>query len=141
MHPNETKIREVLTALGSGDASTLAKHLSPDIVFRLLGSEFVTKDVKSGAYRGLAELAAFSAKVSEHARDYEMTGTPRATANDDLGASITRASYVDTEGNPHDAEEVWVWHFEDGKVVEIWDYNRIAHLQMIELGERGETGY
>lgn len=60
MHPNEDVIREILAGLASGDSSALVKHCASDIVFRLLGTEFVTPGA-GGAYRGLAEIAAFSA--------------------------------------------------------------------------------
>lgn len=141
MNTNEKTISEILNGLKSGNAvAALQTHAVPDFVWRIVGEH--TRELGSfGAYFGIEGLATLQQKIAGYATDYAFNSIESIVADDKLGISVHRSSAV-SDGEPFDTEEVYVWHFqEDGRVTEIWDYNRIIHNQMVELGERGRTGY
>ena len=140
MHANETTIRNILNAMETGKtAEAIDKHFVPDFAWRIVGEH--TRELGSfGKYVGLEGIAGLQKKIGGYATDYRFNSVESVLADDHIGVSIHRSSAV-SNGEPFDCEEVYMWHFKDGKVREIWDYNRIIHNQMVELGERGVTGY
>lgn len=141
MNANETTINNILNGLKSGNAvEVLQAHTVPDFKWRIVGEH--TRELDSfGVYIGIEGLASLQRKIAGYATDYKLTSIESIVADEKLGMSVHRSSAV-SDGEPFDTEEVYVWHFQaDGRVTEIWDYNRIIHNQMVELGERGRTGY
>lgn len=140
MHPNEDVVIHLLEALKSGSVmDALNEYAKPDFTWRIVGEH--TRSLGSyGVYQGIEGVMGLAEKIADYASDYSLTDIVSVTAGDKIGVSIHRSSAV-SDGARFDTEEVYVWHFEDGEVSAIWDYNRIVHNQMVELGERGVTGY
>ncbi len=151
MHSNEKLLRDLFEMMSSLDTSDLdmgalfnpegilVKSITPDISWRMVG-EHTKETGVYGVHKGYGEVANLFVQVNSYLENYQMTELVSATANDDMGVTLFRSSGVDN-GEPVDIEEVWVFRFRDGQISEIWDYNRIIHLQMVEDGERGRTGY
>ncbi|MEM6582587.1 MAG: hypothetical protein AAF699_15015 [Pseudomonadota bacterium] len=132
---------EFLDEFFFGEREEVMHYFAPDFSWRILGSKTVTPGA-SGVYKGLEGLQELISKVQGYARDYTTNELAAYAVSDKTAVTITRSSYYDVKLAAHrDAEEVWVWIFRDGLISEVWDYNRLVHVQMIENGERQETGY
>lgn len=136
MHPNEDIVRYTMENIFSEEGR---KYFSKDVIWRILGNDLVSPE-SGGSYRGMDALVEFFSGLGGIVEDLVPLGVVSVAANDDLAVSIHRESFK-LDGKQYDAEETLVWHFKDGKIVEVWDYNRIAHLEMVRQGDRGDTGF
>ena len=136
MHPNEKTVRDMFASYFSdGDRSLFESSLAVDVSWRVV----CLGDI-SGAYRGKVQVLAFIDQIAEQSQ-YQLTDIVSIAANDGFAAIIFRNSAVYSEAGRTDHEEVWLMHFKDGTVTEVWDYYNLIHDQMVELGERGPVGY
>jgi ketosteroid isomerase-like protein len=142
MHRNESTMRRLLRGFDGGalDPESFLAAVSPDLVWRVVGQHAASLGLR-GVYTGLHEVSGFLAEARRYRRNYEVLEVVSLTANAQIGLSVHRAAYDDPAGQRHEIEEVWTWHFQRGKVTEIWDYDQAIHRQMVERGERRQTGF
>lgn len=68
MAMNQETFSEIVQAWFLGDRSSVMNYFSPDLVWRILGTETVTPGA-AGVYKGFGELQALGTNVEKYARD------------------------------------------------------------------------
>ncbi|MEL7044341.1 MAG: nuclear transport factor 2 family protein [Pseudomonadota bacterium] len=134
MHKNEELLRTLVAAFRSKDVETIASLFSPDIVWRWLGTEFIT-DIEPGTYVGLDSVAQALGGVDSNITDYQIDDILAVSASDQIGTLWMACSYTDAEGVFQKMEENWVFLFADDRVSEVWDYSRMVFLEKVRNGE------
>lgn len=134
MHHHQQLLADLIDAFKNKDFETVTNILSPDIIWRWLGTEFIT-DIEPGTYVGLESVAAALIGVDSKISDYQIDEVIDLAASDRIGTIWMACSYLDENGLKQHMEENWVFLFADGKVVEVWDYSRMAFLEKVRNGE------
>lgn len=134
MHKNESLLRNLIEAFNTKNIDVIVSSLKSDIVWRWLGTEFIT-DIKAGTYVGLDAVATQLSGVDSGIKNYHIDELLAVTANDDIGVTWMKCSYEDADGKHQEMEENWVYLFDNGVISEVWDYNRMVFLEKVRNGE------
>jgi membrane-associated phospholipid phosphatase/ketosteroid isomerase-like protein len=113
MHPNEQVLRDIDAAQTAGDFEAFMSHFTDDVVVHMSG-----KSSLAGTFKGKGEFADVFQRFTERTPGYRFE--PHAyLADDEHGISLQRSHY-EREGATLDTNDVFVTHFRDGKVAELW---------------------
>ena len=113
MHPNEQVLRDLDDAQMRGDVEGFMGYFADDVVVHVPG-----KSSLAGEYRGKDEFVRTFQQMMERAPDYSFQ--PHAYfADDEHGVSLQRSHYRRGDESV-DVNEVYIGHFRDGKMAEIW---------------------
>jgi ketosteroid isomerase-like protein len=113
MHPNEQVLRDIDEAQAKNDVDAFMSNFTDDVVIHVAGrSSF------AGDHKGKDQFAALFERFMERTPEY--TFEPHAYfADDEHGVSLQRSHYKRGD-ETLDTNDVFVVHFRDGKVSEIW---------------------
>jgi len=113
MHPNEQVLRDIDAAQVANDAERFMSYFADDVVVHMAGSSSL-----AGTFRGKGEFMEVFQRFTERAPDY--TFEPHAYfADDEHGVLLQRSHYARGD-ETLDTNDVFVCHFRDGKVAEMW---------------------
>ena len=113
MHPNEQVLRDIDAAQMANDAEGFMSHFADDVVVHMSG-----KSSLAGTFRGKAEFADVFQRFTERSPDYTFEAHAYF-ADDEHGVSLQRSHYGRGDRTV-DTNDVFVCHFRDGKVTEMW---------------------
>ena len=134
MHKNEQLLRDLVEAFRNKDVQTLVDSFTPDIVWRWLGTEFIT-DIEPGTYVGIESVAAALGGVDSNITDYNIDEILAVSAGDRIGTLWMACSYIDEDSKRQEMEENWVFLFDGDRICEVWDYSRMVFLEKVRNGE------
>jgi ketosteroid isomerase-like protein len=113
MHPNEKVLRDVDDAQMRGDFDAFLDAFTDDVVVHVPGTSSL-----AGDHRGKDEFANLFQRFNEAAPDYSFE--PHAyLANDEHGVTLQH-SYYGRGDEAIDVDDVFVVHFRDRKISELW---------------------
>ena len=113
MHPNEQVLGDADEAQARGYAEAFMGFYTDDVVIHIAG-----KSSLAGVNKGKDQFAEVFGRFMERAPEY--TFEPHAYfADDEHGISLQRSHY-ERGDQTLDTNDVFVNHFKDGKVTEIW---------------------
>lgn len=121
-HPNEELLRREVEAIATG--ASLEELYAADLVLHYPGSSSV-----AGDYRGQEGLNEFFRRISEAVSSIERE-LHDAVANDEHGVQLLTVRAQRKDGRKHEWRAVWVCHFRDGKISELWGH--IADQQALD---------
>ncbi len=120
MHPNEQVLRAIDEAQMNGDVEALMGHFTDDVVVHVSG-----RSALSGDHRGKDAFMALFGRFMERTPGYAFE--PHAyLADDEHGVSLQRSHYQRGD-ETLDTDDVFVAHFRDGKVSEVWFISQDQH--------------
>jgi ketosteroid isomerase-like protein len=111
-HPNAQTVMRAFLAFGEGDMDTLRALAADDMVFHVGGRNRV-----SGDYRGIDQVMDYMEQVSS---DADIENRPHAILADDEHVVALMESTLAREGTSIEANAVFVFHVDDGKLSEAW---------------------
>jgi len=113
MHPNEGLLRKVDEAMTAGDMDTFWGGYADDVVTHVAGTSTL-----AGDYKGIDQLQELFGRFMERAGDF--TFDPHDyLANDEHGL-ILQNSHYRKAGKALDSNDIFIYHFRDGKISEFW---------------------
>ena len=113
MHPNEKVLRGIDEAQMNGDMEAFMAALADDVQIHMGGhSSF------AGHFRGKEEFAKLFGRFMERTPEYTFEAHAYF-ADDEHGVSLQRSHYKRGD-ETLDTNDVFVNHFKDGKIAEIW---------------------
>lgn len=118
---NGDLIRSGYEAFSKGDMETIARIFSPDIRWNISGRNQV-----SGTYTGQDETFGFFGRLMELTGGSFTVDVHDVLASDDHVVVLVKES-ASRNGQSLEADEVHVWHLEDGRAVEFWGITRDQH--------------
>ena len=113
MHPNEQVLRDIDAAQSAGDMEGFLSHFADDVVVHMPGRSSL-----AGTYRGKAEFADVFQRFMERTPGYGFE-SHAYFADDQHGVLLQRSHYARGD-QTLDTNDVFVCHFRDGKVTEMW---------------------
>src|SRR2546423_6977835 len=114
-HANAATVRRGYEAFGKGDMETLGELLA-DTVWHVPG-----RSQLAGDYKGFAEIGGqFFTRLGELSGGTFSVELHDVLGNDEHVTSI-HVGRGDRNGKHLESRGVLVWHFENGKAVEVWD--------------------
>ncbi len=113
MHPNEQVLRDIDAAQMANDAERFMSFFADDVVVHMPG-----KSSLAGTFRGKEEFMGVFARFTERAPEY--TFEPHAYFADDEHGVLLQRSHYARGGETLDTNDIFVCHFRDGKVAEMW---------------------
>lgn len=113
MHPNEKLLRDADEAMARGDMEAFMGAHADDIVIHLGGRSSL-----AGTYKGKDQFQEVFAKFMERTPEYTFESHDYF-ANDEHGVILQR-SHFKRGAETLDTDDVFVCHFREGKVAEIW---------------------
>ena len=113
MHPNIDVLRAIDAAIARGDIEAFFACYTDDVVVHVPGRNW-----RSGVYRGKAELRALFDRIGQTADEFTFDNHAYL-ADDEHGVVLQRSHYA-VGGKRLDTDEVYVMHFRDGTVSELW---------------------
>lgn len=111
-HPNEELLRREVDAVSTG--APLEEFYAEDVVLHYPGNSPV-----AGDYRGRAGLDEFFGRIGDVVSSLERE-LHDAMANDDHGVQLLTVRAERKDGRTLEWKIVWVCHFRDGKISELW---------------------
>lgn len=120
-HANEVLLRDLYDAFGRGDLATVLGYLDDAIQLHVPGNSLV-----SGTYNKAEFGPVMIGKVMELSAG-SFRETPVALLADDAYGVALLTHHVQRDGVEHEYNTSHVWRFENGKVVEWWEYPRDLH--------------
>ena len=112
-HPNADVLRMADEAMERGDIEGFFSYYTDDIVFHAPG-----KSQLAGDYQGKDELQELFGKFMEAMGEYTFENHAYL-ADDEHGVILQRGKAV-KDGKTSEFNEVFVMHFRDGKISEMW---------------------
>lgn len=112
-HPNIEVLRASDDAMLAGDVETFFSHFTDDVVVHFGGRSSL-----AGVYKGKEEFADVFNRFMASAGDYTFTNHAYL-ADDDHGVTMQQAT-ISRDGQTLHQDEVFVAHFRDGKISEMW---------------------
>ena len=113
MHPNEQVLRDVDEAQMRGDMEAFQSFFTDDVIVHIGG-----KSSLAGLYHGKDEFFDVYRLFSERVPDYSFE--PHAyLANDEHGVTLQLSHYKRGDETV-DSNDMFVGHFRDGKISELW---------------------
>lgn len=112
-HPNEKLMRDLDEAQLKGDVDTFANAFADDVVVHVPG-----KSSLAGDYKGKDRCLDLFQRFDDLVPDFSFE--PHAyLADDEHGVVLQKSSYK-RDGQTLDTNEVFTFHFQDGKISELW---------------------
>jgi ketosteroid isomerase-like protein len=113
MHANETLIRAMDKAMASGDMETFFGSYTDDVVVHMAGRSSLAGEVrgKDQLQELFGQFMARAGEFSFEPHDY--------LASDEHGVVMQRSHY-NRDGRRLDTNDVFIYHFRDGKISEFW---------------------
>lgn len=113
MHPHEQLLRQMDEAMIGGDMDGFWSVFTDDVVVHAAG-----RSTLAGTYKGKQQLQELFGRFIERAGEY--TFEPHDyLANDEHGIGLQRSHYR-RGGQTLDVNDIFLFHFRDGKVSEMW---------------------
>ena len=119
-HPHAKLARTAWEAASHGDSNTLARCCSEDMVWHASG-----RGLRSGVYRGLAEILDYLAHIGSAADDFQSTFED-VLIGEDRVAVLFRVTGR-REGRTLDTGFVLLFRVAGGKITEAWAIPRDQH--------------
>jgi ketosteroid isomerase-like protein len=113
MHPNEKLLREADEAMLREDMDAFWAAYTDDVVVHIAG-----RNQLAGTYKGKGELQDLFSRFMGLAGEFSFEPHDYL-ANDQHGIVLQRSKY-DRGGKSVESDEVFVFHFRDGKISEFW---------------------
>lgn len=113
MHPNEQVLRDIDAAQMANDAERSMSYFVDDVVVHMPGRSSL-----AGMFRGKEAFAGVFQRFTERTPDY--TFEPHAYFADDEHGVLLQRSHYGRGDQTLDTSDVFVCHFRDGKVAEMW---------------------
>ena len=113
-HPNVAVIRDIFAAAAKGDLAALNDVFAEDLVWHEGGRNQI-----SGDYRGREAVFGFFGKTMELTQGAFRVDLHDVLADDEHGVALVALS-ASRDGRSVNVNGVDVYHFRDGKVVEVW---------------------
>lgn len=121
-HPNEQLLRREVKGVSAG--VPLEDFYAEDVVLHYLGNSSL-----AGDYRGHEGLEDFFGKIGGVVSSLERE-LHDAVANDNHGVQLLTVRAQRKDGRKHEWQVVWVCHFRDGKISELWGH--VADQQALD---------
>lgn len=121
-HPNLSVMSRTLDAFRAGDLPALAELFAEDVVWRVPGTSFLSKD-----YHGQEEVFGFFGKLMELTAGTFRVESLDMLANDRGGVYVDRLT-AEREGRTLDLRLLLLVTIVDGKIVEGIDHFHHEHL-------------
>lgn len=112
MHPNEDLLRREVVGISTG--APIEEFYAGDVVLHYPGSSRI-----AGEYRGHDGLNDFFNAIGEVVSSIERE-LHDAIANDTHGVQLLTVRAEHKDGRRHEWRAVWVCHFRDGRISELW---------------------
>jgi len=112
-HPNVELLRRTDEAMSTGDLETFFAQYTDDVVVHAGGDNKL-----SGDYSGLDQLQAMFGRFMEASGEYSFEN--HAYLADDEHGIILQRGTMQRAGETFSTNEVFVFHFRDGKISEFW---------------------
>ena len=112
-HPNAEVLRRADEAMERGDIEGFFSHYTEDVVVHATGSNRL-----AGDYKGLDQLQDLFGRFMEAMGEYTFQNHAYL-ADDEHGITLQRGKSV-RGGETREFNEVFVFHFRDGKISEMW---------------------
>jgi ketosteroid isomerase-like protein len=113
MHPNEQLLRDLDAAQEKGDMDGFLAALADDVQIHMGG-----KSSLAGDFQGKDTFAGLFQKFMERTPEYSFEAHAYF-ADDEHGISLQRSHYKRGD-ETLDTNDVFINHFRDGKITEIW---------------------
>ena len=122
-HPNVVAVRRGYDAFNKGETDTLTELLGEDVVWHVPGRSPI-----AGDYRGREATMAYFGRLDELTAGSYQADLQIAVGDDEHVISIDRSTAT-SETARYDENELVVFRFRDGRVVEAWQamMNLYAH--------------
>ena len=112
-HPNAEVLRRVDEAMERGDIEEFFSYYTDDVVVHATG-----KSRLAGDYEGLEQLQDLFGRFMEAMGEYTFENHAYL-ADDEHGVTLQRGKSV-RDGQTREFNEVFVFHFRNGKISEMW---------------------
>jgi ketosteroid isomerase-like protein len=112
-HPNVDAIRRMDEAMARQDMEAFFAGYTDDVLVHLGGGNKLTGD-----YRGVDQLRALFGRFMEASGRYSFEN--HAYLADDEHGIILQRGTMERNGKTFSTDEVFIYHFRDGKVSEFW---------------------
>lgn len=112
-HPNVEALRRMDEAMARQDMAGFFAGYTDDVLVHIGGANKLTGD-----YRGLAQLQALFGRFMEASGRYSFEN--HAYLADDKHGVILQRGTMERDGKTLTTNEVFVYHFRDGKISEFW---------------------
>ena len=112
-HPNAASLRRADEAMEQGDIEGFFSHYIDDVVVHVSGRSRL-----AGDYKGTDRLQDLFARFMEAMGEYTFTNHAYL-ADDEHGVILQRGKSV-RDGTTEEFDEVFVFHFRDGRISEMW---------------------
>jgi ketosteroid isomerase-like protein len=112
-HPNVETLKRMDEAMLSMDMGTFFANYTDDVLVHIGGNNTLTGD-----YRGLDQLQALFGRFMEASGEYSFEN--HAYLGDDEHGIILQRGTMKRDSKTFTTNEVFVYHFRDGKVSEFW---------------------
>jgi ketosteroid isomerase-like protein len=122
-HPNVLAVRRGYDAFNKGDSDTLVQLFDETVVWHVPGRSSI-----AGDYEGLEAIMAYFGRLDELTDGTYHAELQVAVGDEEHVVSIDRSSAT-TNGSRYDENELVVFRFRGGRVVEAWQamMNPYAH--------------
>ena len=112
-HPNAEILRQADEAMERGDIEGFFSHYADDVVVHAAGSHRL-----AGDHKGLGQLQDLFGRFMEAMGEYTFQNHAYL-ADDEHGVILQRGKSV-RDGETREFNEIFVFHFRDGKIAEMW---------------------
>lgn len=112
-HPNAEVLRRADEAMERGDIEGFFSHYTDDVVVHVTGSNRL-----AGDYKGIEQLQDLFGRFMEAMGEYTFQNHAYL-ADDEHGITLQRGMSV-RDGETREFNEVFVFHFRDGRISEMW---------------------
>ena len=112
-HPNADLLRRADEAMQRGDVEEFFSYYTDDVVVHAGGNNKL-----AGDHQGIDQLKELFGRFMEAMGDYSFE-SHAYLADDEHGVILQRGKAV-RDGQTHEFNEVFVFHFRDGKISEMW---------------------
>ena len=112
-HPNVEILRKSDEAMEAGDVEAFFAYFTDDVVVHAAGQSSL-----AGTYKGRDQLQELFGRFMDAVGDYTFENHAYL-ADDEHGVTMQKGRAV-KDGRTLDLDEVFVMHFRDGKISEMW---------------------
>jgi hypothetical protein len=112
-HPNVDLMRKTDEAMLAGDMEAFFGSYADDVVVHIPGTSTL-----AGEYKGVDQLQGLFQRFMESVGDYSFEN--HAYLADDEHGVILQKGTAQRDGKTLSLDEVFVFHFRDGKISEMW---------------------
>ena len=112
-HANAEVLRQADEAMSRGDIEAFLSYYTDDVVVHVAGSNRL-----AGTYKGLDQFQELFGRFMEAVGDYSFEN--HAYLADEEHGIILQRGKATKDGRTHEFDEVFVFHFRDGKISEMW---------------------